>query len=139
MINFQKPGYKLNWKWNIRLKGYRLHLSDQIKYLEIFLDRFLNCYCQSNLLMQKLARAVGILSQVRYYFHEIELKNIYHAIFEVHLRYGCQIWFHLTLNLLETKFKTSKRKSYESCHFQNYKSHPHPCLRNGKYLKSEVL
>ena len=56
-------------------------------------------------------------------------------IFVMVIRYG----FNLTLNLLETKYKNSKRKSHQSCHFQNYKSHPHPCLKNGKYLKSKIL
>ena len=33
MIIFQKKGSKLNWNWNIRLNGYKLTLSDEIKYL----------------------------------------------------------------------------------------------------------
>ena len=64
--------------------------------------------------MQKLARAVGMLSKVRYHVHEIELENIYHAIFEPNLRYGCHIWFQSNF-----KVKNSKRKPYESIHFQN--------------------
>ena len=34
-----------------------------------------------------------MLSKVRHYVQVIEFKNIYHAIFEAHLRDGCQIWF----------------------------------------------
>ena len=67
MIVFQKPGLKLNWNWNIRLNGFKLTLSDQIKYLGIYLDKHLNGHYQLKLIMQKLARALGMLSKVRHY------------------------------------------------------------------------
>ena len=71
---------------NIRLNGYKLRPMDEIKYLGIYLDKYLNGHCQSKLVMQKLARALYMLSKVRYYVAKNELKNIYHAIFESHLR-----------------------------------------------------
>ena len=42
--------------------------------------------------MQELVRALDMLSKVRYYVQKVELKNIYHAIFESHPSYGCQVW-----------------------------------------------
>ena len=42
MIIFQKRGSKLNWKWNVRLNGYKLTLSDVIKYLGMYLDKFID-------------------------------------------------------------------------------------------------
>ena len=96
MIVFQKPGLKLNWNWNIRLNGFKLTLSDQIKYLGIYLDKHLNGHYQSKLIMQKLARALGMLSKVRHYVKTSELKNIYHAIFESHLRYGSSVALNLS-------------------------------------------
>ena len=86
MIIFQKPGSRLDWKWNIRLNGYKLSESDQIKYLGIYLDKHLNGHYQSKIVMQKLIRAIGMLSKVRHYVDKNELKNIYHAIFETNLR-----------------------------------------------------
>ena len=135
MIIFQKPGFKLNWKWNIRLNGYKLHLSDQIKYLGIFLDRFLNCHYQSNLLMQKLARAVGMLSKVRYYVHEFELKNIYHAIFEAHLRYGCQIWFQSNSELIRDKIEKLQKKALRIMSFSELQDPSSPLFKKWKILK----
>ena len=93
MIIFQKPIRKINWKWNVRLNGYKLTLSDQIKYLGLYLDKHLTGHYQSKLVMQKLAGALGKRSKVRYYVKKAELKNNYHAIFESHLCYGSQIWF----------------------------------------------
>ena len=40
----------------------------------------------------KLNRANSLLAKLRYYVHSKLLKTIYSAIFESHLRYGCQLW-----------------------------------------------
>ena len=111
MIIFKKPGFKLDWNCNWPLNGYILHLSEQIKYIAIFLERFLNSYYQSNLLMQKLAIAIGILPKVRYHVKEIELQNIYHTIFESHKR--CHIWFQSNSAFIK----------------DNYRSHLQLCLK----------
>ena len=74
MIVFQKPGLKLNWNWNIRLNGFKLTLSDQIKYLGIYPEKHLNGHYQSKLITQKLARAIGMLSKIRCYLKKSELK-----------------------------------------------------------------
>ena len=84
MIVFQKPGSKIDWNWNIRLNGYKLSLSDQIKYLGIYLDKYLNGHYHSNLVMQKLARALGMLSKVRHYVNKAELK-IYTTPYSSHI------------------------------------------------------
>ena len=65
---------------------------DEIKYLGFYLDKYLNSHYQSKLVMQKLARALGMLSKVRHYVAKTVLKNMYHAKFESHLQHGCQIW-----------------------------------------------
>ena len=93
MIIFQKKGLKINWKWNVRLDDHKLKLSDQIKYLGIYLDKYLIGHYQSKLIIQKLARAIGMSSKVRHYVPKSENKNIYHAIFESNLGDGCKIWF----------------------------------------------
>ena len=83
MIVLQKPGSKLDWSWNIRLNGFKSTLSDQIKFLGIYLDKHLNDHYQlPKLIMQKLARALDMLSKVRQYDKKCD-KNIYHAIFEL--------------------------------------------------------
>ena len=113
IIIFQKPGFKLNWKLNIRLNAYKLTIFIRSnKVFRIFLDRFLNCHYQSNILMQRLARAVAMLSKVRYYVHEIKkLKNIYHSIFEAHLCYGCQIWFQSNSEIIRDKIQKLQKKA----------------------------
>ena len=96
MIIFQRPGFKINWDWNICINGYKLTCSDQMKYLGLYLDKYLNGHYQARLVIQKLGRSLGMLSKVRHYVSIIGLENIYHAIFESKPRYGCQIWLALS-------------------------------------------
>ena len=66
---------------------------------------YLNGHYQSKLVMQKLVRALGMLSKVRYYVQKAELKNIYHAIWESHLRYGCQAWYQSNSKTIREKIE----------------------------------
>ena len=85
--------------------------------------------------MQKLARAVGMLSKVRYYVHEIELKNIYHAIFEAHLRYGCQIWFQSNSELIRDKIEKLQKKALRIMSFSELQDPSSPLFKRWKILK----
>ena len=135
MILFQKPNRKINWKWNVRLNGYKLTLSDQIKYLGLYLDKHLNGHYQSKLVMQKLARAIGMLSKVRHYVNKAELKNIYHAIFESHLRYGCQIWFLSSTQFIREKIEKLQKKALRIMSFSDFKEPSSPLFKEWKILK----
>ena len=135
MIVFQKPGSKIDWNWNIRLNGYKLSLSDQIKYLGIYLDKYLNGHYHSNLVMQKLARALGMLSKVRHYVNKTELKDIYHAIFESHLRYGCQVWYQSNFKKIRDKIEILQKKALRIMSFSDLREPSSPLFKKWKILK----
>ena len=52
-------------------------------------------------LIKKLNRANGMLGKARQFVPLNELKNIYHAIFSSHLKYGCQIWTQKLLSVCD--------------------------------------
>ena len=135
IIIFQKPGLKLKWNWNIRLNGYKLRPMDEIKYLGIYLDKHLNGHYQSKLVMQKLARALGMLSKVRHYVAKTELKNIYHAIFESHLRYGCQIWYQSNTQFIKDKIAKLQKKALRIISFADFREPSSPLFKKWKILK----
>ena len=70
--------------------------------------------------MQKPARSLGMLSKVRHYVQVIELKNIYHAIFEAHLRYGCQIWFQSNTKAIQEKIEQFQKKALRIIFFSDF-------------------
>ena len=88
----KKPGLKLNWSWKIRLNCHELLLHDDIKYLGIYLNKYLNDYYQSKIVVQKLAKALSMLSKVRHYVAKTELQNIYplylNPIYDINVKFG---------------------------------------------------
>ena len=77
---------------NIKLHGKTLIPSKFVKYLGIYLDEFLSGNKQCSELTKKLNRANGMLAKARHFVPELELKNIYHAIFSCHILYSSPIW-----------------------------------------------
>ena len=63
-----------------------------MKYLGLMLDESLIWLSHINMLKTKLRRANGLLVKLRHYTSSKLLTTIYNALFESHMRYGCQIW-----------------------------------------------
>ena len=59
-----------------------------VKYLGVYIDK--NLYW--NIHTQKLSRANGILSKLRYFAPLTTLISVYYSIFYSHLIYGCPVW-----------------------------------------------
>ena len=87
---------------NIVLHDKTLVSSKYVKYLGIYLDEFLNGEIHCSELVKKLNRANGLLAKVRHYVPQLELKNVYHAIFASHLMYGSQVWTPKLLSVVIT-------------------------------------
>ena len=93
VIFFHKPGYPIsNFNFNIKINGDRVKPSDHIKYLGIHLDSTLSGNYHCEILATRLKRANGMLSKIRHYVPQEELRSIYFSIFSSHMTYGCQIW-----------------------------------------------
>ena len=66
-------------------------MISQIKYLGLILDEHLTFRYHFQNLKLKLNRANYLLSKIRHVKFSL-LRTIYYALFDSHLRYGCQIW-----------------------------------------------
>ena len=76
----------------INLNGKRLIPVDHVKYLGIFIDKFLLLNHHIYELSKKLSRANGIISKLRYNAPFEICLQVYYAIFYSHLIYGCSVW-----------------------------------------------
>ena len=77
-IIFHKSGQQIkNFKFKIKINGHMISPSDHKKYLGIHLDSTLSGNHHCTLLSTKLKRANGMLSKVRPYVPNEELKYIY--------------------------------------------------------------
>ena len=80
--------------------GKKLNQNKVQKYLGVILDEHFSFNEHMNKLKQKLNRADGMLAKLRYYVPANTLKTIYHALFDSHRRYACQIWVRVTVKHL---------------------------------------
>ena len=76
----------------IFIDGRKLTPSSSIKYLGVIIDQHLTWSDHTSDISAKLRRANGALSKLRHFLPNPILINIYHAIFNSHLRYACQLW-----------------------------------------------
>ena len=84
--------FKLIGEINIVFNGIKLNPSSSLKYLGVLFDEHLSWNQHISDLCWKLRRANGALSKIRHYVPIDILLGIYHAIFDSHLRYACQLW-----------------------------------------------
>ena len=80
-----------------------------------------------------------MLSKVRHYVSRIELKNIYHAIFESHLRYGCQIWYQFGTQTTRAKIDKLQKKALRIMSFSDFRDPSSPLFKDWKILKMKDL
>ena len=132
IIFFRKPGQNINFNFNIKINGNKIHPSDYIKYLGIYLDYDLSGRHQCFVLGKKLNRSIGMLSKSRHYIPPDELKSLYYAIFSSHMTYGCQIWH--KSNIHSDKIENAQKKAIRVISFADFSAPHKPLLKEKSIL-----
>ena len=65
---------------------------DYMKYLGMYIDKFLNWNVHLEELGKKLSRGNGIISKLRYNVPQNICVQVYYAIFYSYLNIGCNVW-----------------------------------------------
>ena len=118
----------------LKIGGKKIFQSSYIKYLGVLLDSYLNWKSHTTLLSAKLARANGIISKLRHYVSTKTLINIYFALFNSHLQYGCQLWC-LTDNTTTKPIYILQKKALRLITFNNSRCPSSPLFSDLKILK----
>ena len=79
-------------KLKILYNNCTLACCDSSKYLGVIIDNKLNFQSHIHAIENKVARAVGILSKVRYLFPSSTLLLLYFALIHSHLLFGLVLW-----------------------------------------------
>ena len=119
---------------SIKLHGKTLVPTKFVKYLGIYLDEFLSGESQCTELIKKLNRANGMLAKARHYVPDLELKNIYHAIFSSHTLYGSQIWSAKLISVTD-KITRLQKAAMRIMTFSEFRAHSEPLFKKLEILK----
>ena len=91
-VIFRSPWKRMDCIPRLKLFGKILTPSKSVKYLGVHLDEHLNWKVHTGVVAAKLRKANGAISKLRHYVPREILLSVYHAIFESHMRYACQVW-----------------------------------------------
>ena len=84
--------------FSIKINGFKLVPTDNIKYLGLHLDQNLSFDYHIKQLGKKLSRSNGILSKLRHFTSKETLISVYYSLFYSHLLYACPVWSLTTLH-----------------------------------------
>ena len=116
------------------MNGRRLKPVNFVKYLGMYLDRYLLWTKHITELSKKLSRANGILSKLRYNAVLEICKQVYYSIFYSHANYGCNVWG-LTTNENIECIEILQKKCVRILSFAPYGAHTNQLFINLNLLK----
>ena len=135
LIFFHSQRHKLDYEnISIKLNGRRLKPVNFVKYLGMYLDRYLLWTEHIVELSKKLSRANGILSKLRYNAKLEICMQVYYAIFYSHANYGCNVWG-LTTNENIEKIEILQKKTVRILSFAPFRAHTNQLFINLKLIK----
>ena len=135
LIFFHSKRHTLNYDGiSIKFNGKKLFPVDNIKYLGMYIDKYLSWNFHIQQLSQKLSRANGILSKLRHNAPIRTCLQVYYAIFYSHLIYGCNIWG-LTTEENLNKIEVLQKKCLRIMTFSDFNSHTNHLFIDLKLLK----
>ena len=86
----------------IKLCRKRIHASQYVKYLSVFIDENLNWKKHINEISTKLIKGNAMLSKLRHFVNKDILLSVYSGVFHSHLTYLCLVWGQAKFSLNRT-------------------------------------
>ena len=133
-IIFHSKSKVLSFDPFLKVGGKKIFPSSSIKYLGVHLDKHLDWKSHVNSIIPKLQRANGALSKLRHLIPLKPLTSIYHALFQSHIRYACQVWglrdTHITHRIL-----TLQKTALRLITFNEPRAHSNPIFAELGILK----
>ena len=135
LIFFHSRQHLLNYEGiSIKFNGIKLHPVNHVKYLGMYIDKYLSWNYHINQLSKKLSRANGILSKLRHNAPFETCLQVYYAIFYQHMIYCCNVWG-LTSEENIKKIEVLQKKCLRIMTFSDFNCHTNPLFISLKLLK----
>ena len=86
-VIFRRKKKQLDCDLNLKLCGKKLKPSNYVRYLGIYLEKYLNWSPHINHLSQKVVKANAMLCKLQHFVNVATIKSIYYAIFHSHFSF----------------------------------------------------
>ena len=117
----------------IKLCRERIHASQYVKYLSVFIDENLNWKKHIDEISTKLIKDNAMLSKLRHFVNKDILLSVYYGIFHSHLAYLCLVWGQAKFSL--NRITLLPKRAIRILHSAAYRDHTSPLFHRSKVLK----
>ena len=111
-------------------------LQKHILNTGVILDESLSFYAHLNIIKYKLNKANGIPAKLRHYVTIDLLKTIYYSVFDLHIRYACQVWGQ-SKNRLLIQIGKSQNKALSLLNLKQFMESSNPIYKEMQILMLE--
>ena len=133
MIIFRDPRRKIDFDLKIKIDGKKVTASKFVKYLGLYIDRYLSWQQQEQDMRSRLSRAAGMLCKIRHYVDFDTLKLVYYGIFSSILMYGSLIWGQYSR--IVNRLQTIQNKAIRYMNFKPKRTSATPLFKKTGILK----
>ena len=133
VILFKTNNRRIDSPLNLKLCRKRLHTSESVKYLGIFIDQHLNWKSHIKEISSRLIKANAMLSKIRHFVSKETLRSIYLAIFQSHITYVCIAWAQVNNSL--NRISLLQKKALRIMNFATFNAHTNLLFSDYKILK----
>ena len=124
-----------NYDADLKIKLYRkrIHASQYVKYLGVFIDENLNWKKHINETSTKLIEGNAMLSKLRHFVNKDIMLSVYYGIFHSHLAYLFLVWGQAKFSL--NRITLLQKRAIRILHSAAYRDHTSPVFHRSKVLK----
>ena len=118
----------MNGAVNVTIDGKSVSEVNKTKFLGVVINQTLTWRDHIELVKQKVAKNIGILTRVRYCIPSCVLLSLYHALIEPYLMYCNIVWASQNSTLLHSLFLLQKQ-AVQIITFSHWSSHTDPIFK----------
>ena len=112
-----------------------IEYKEYVKFLGMFLDKFLDWSKHYTHLRTKLAKSIYIMNAAKHQLPTDCLKKLYYSMYYSHLTYGIALWGHSMATTNVNKITLSQKKIIRVVSKANYNAHTEPLFKSANILK----
>lgn len=137
-VLFHPPQKKIRYHLKLSTGTHSIKQEKSAKYLGVIIDNNLSWKQYIHELCKKISRGIGIISKLRYFVHDLILKQLYYSLVYPYLTYCMIIWGFTYITSLRPLI-TLQKKALRIMTFSKFDQHSEPLFKKMGILKFQDL